>query len=532
MVVLYILLFIVFLSVLIMIHELGHLIAAKAFKVYCFEYAIGFGPKLFSIKKENWETAFSLRAIPLGGFVSMYGEAESVPEGVTVDPSRSLYAISHWKRAIIMVAGVTMNFVLAILIFFVYELAFPTYTPRYAHVTISNNSIASSLGLKSGDTVYSMVASTSDNSYILYDQAALLTYEDNSTQDVFFGFSYSDLTLKDTAIYSKAVAYKSLTYGELNIYDYTDISVQEIYNSTSMSETDNFKVSGFVSSIVVDKGNNKVYYLVDNDFASKANEQIIFAFDYENETELNNLIKVPMNYEATVIGKYGVLKEVGSDKEYKAIKCVDKNILFNYPDTDSGSLLAKTATSKALKSISFDFYKVNDASHSGKGDKISVNNVALTLSGDKYILDSKLGVNMQIDTYYSNFGEALGKTFVDFGETGSVIYRSLWSLLTSSESWKDVGGIIAIGVVSTRTLQNNGFGPFLYMWGMISVNLGIVNLLPFPGLDGWQLLVTAVEGIFKKEIPQKVKTWVSFVGIAILFAFMILIIIKDLITFI
>ncbi len=142
MIVLYILLFIVCLSTLIMVHELGHLATAKIFKVYCFEYAIGFGPKLFSKKRKNGETYFSIRAIPLGGFVSMYGEEESIPEGLEIDPSRSLLAIKKWKRAIIMAAGVIMNFVLAIVVFFIYEIAFPTYTGRYGHVTISGDSIA------------------------------------------------------------------------------------------------------------------------------------------------------------------------------------------------------------------------------------------------------------------------------------------------------------------------------------------------------------------------------------------------------
>ena len=175
MIVLYILLFIVFLSVLIMIHELGHLLTAKMFKVYCFEYAIGFGPKLFSFKRKNGETKFSLRAIPFGGFVSMYGEAETLPEGLEVDPNRSLLAIKRWKRAIIMVAGVTMNFILALVMFQVYEVAFPHYQPRYAHITVSDNSLASEKGLKSGDFLYAGFANTEDGSKVFYDDNAVIT---------------------------------------------------------------------------------------------------------------------------------------------------------------------------------------------------------------------------------------------------------------------------------------------------------------------------------------------------------------------
>jgi regulator of sigma E protease len=71
--ILYILLFIVFLSVLIIVHELGHLAAAKAFNVYCLEYSVGMGPLLFQFKRKNGETQFSLRGIPFRGYASMYG---------------------------------------------------------------------------------------------------------------------------------------------------------------------------------------------------------------------------------------------------------------------------------------------------------------------------------------------------------------------------------------------------------------------------------------------------------------------------
>ena len=68
---------------------------------------------------------------------------------------------------------------------------------------------------------------------------------------------------------------------------------------------------------------------------------------------------------------------------------------------------------------------------------------------------------------------------------------------------------------------------FIYLWGLISVNLAIFNLLPFPGLDGWQLLVLIVEGITHKKIPDKAKNIVSFIGLVILLGFMAFILFKD-----
>ena len=92
-----IILFLVALTLLIAIHEAGHLTMAKIFNVYCQEYAIGFGPALLKKKRKGGETYFSIRAIPFGGYVSMYGEEIQLEEGVEVPFERSLEGIKKWK---------------------------------------------------------------------------------------------------------------------------------------------------------------------------------------------------------------------------------------------------------------------------------------------------------------------------------------------------------------------------------------------------------------------------------------------------
>lgn len=120
-----ILLFILILGVLISWHELGHLLAAKKFNVYCYEYSIGFGPALYKNKKK--ETHFYLRAIPLGGFVKMAGE-EGVEDGVelkgnngeVIPADRILGNKSVGKRALVLAAGGLMNILLALVCFYFY----------------------------------------------------------------------------------------------------------------------------------------------------------------------------------------------------------------------------------------------------------------------------------------------------------------------------------------------------------------------------------------------------------------------------
>ncbi len=106
--------FILIVGFLIVIHELGHLLAAKWANVYCYEYSIGMGPLLY--KHQFKETQFSIRAIPIGGYVAMAGEDEAGAQaypGVVVPAGRHLYEVKKWKQIIVMLAGVTMNVIVA-----------------------------------------------------------------------------------------------------------------------------------------------------------------------------------------------------------------------------------------------------------------------------------------------------------------------------------------------------------------------------------------------------------------------------------
>ena len=104
----YVILAILFFGMLIIVHELGHFAAAKAFGVRVEEFAVGMGPVLFS--RERGETTYSLRAVPFGGFCAMAGEDEAL------DDVRAFTSQKPWKRAIILCAGSFMNFVTGLLI--------------------------------------------------------------------------------------------------------------------------------------------------------------------------------------------------------------------------------------------------------------------------------------------------------------------------------------------------------------------------------------------------------------------------------
>ena len=520
-----------------MIHELGHLLTAKMFKVYCFEYAIGFGPKLFSLKRKKGETYFSLRAIPFGGFVSMYGEADSIPENMQEPPApeRSLLAKAKWKRAIIMVAGVVMNALLAIVLFFIYEVSFPKYIAHYAHITINKDSLAAQAGLVSKDYVYTQRLYTDSKTVLIYDDEALLHYEGEDV-NVYVALNYSNLSVKDTSLRNNFLLYSQEKRGDFDVVPIdvgTDvIPISDILDGKATDPNKNYATEGYYIGLGkenIDKVDH-YYILLRQDYGDSTNILRVEISDYEASEFVtsykDDFAKLPFDSPIDVAGKI-------SKKEDTYVMNLEKrHYKFKVPNVEHDWAHEVSTSGKEPKTIDMSFYKVDENNYHERGTKIALNNIELTKSGSSFNLPNNFGVNLQLEEFRNDFGTSIKSTFNDFANSATLIGRSLASLFTDANAWKNIGGIVAIGVTTTRTLQENGFGPYLFYWAMISVNLAIVNLLPFPGLDGWQLLVLAVEGIFHKEIPQKVKSYISAIGLIILFALMILIVVKDIIAFI
>ena len=94
---------------MITVHEFGHYVAGKIFGFGIEEFAIGFGPKLFSRKKKNGEI-FSIRLLPIGGFCAFRGEDEDISDPTAFNNKK------WWQRIIVLVSGAFMNYILALLV--------------------------------------------------------------------------------------------------------------------------------------------------------------------------------------------------------------------------------------------------------------------------------------------------------------------------------------------------------------------------------------------------------------------------------
>ncbi len=139
---------ILILGVLIFIHELGHFIFAKIFHVHIYEFSLGMGPKILK-KVGKDKVLYSLRAFPIGGFVSMAGEVGE--DDKKVKKSQFLCNKPWHQKLIVLIAGVTFNFIFALLTLFVSGIIWGSYTDRpIIGETIENYPMAKA-GMEAGD---------------------------------------------------------------------------------------------------------------------------------------------------------------------------------------------------------------------------------------------------------------------------------------------------------------------------------------------------------------------------------------------
>jgi len=134
-------------GVIIAIHELGHYIAAKAFRVGVPEFAIGMGPKVLT--KQGKETLYSLRAIPIGGFCALDGDDNEVSD------EKSLFSKPIWQRIIIAVAGSVLNIVTGFLVLLlIASLMLPVLPTTTLSGLVAGFPLDGEQGLMAGDTIH------------------------------------------------------------------------------------------------------------------------------------------------------------------------------------------------------------------------------------------------------------------------------------------------------------------------------------------------------------------------------------------
>ncbi len=143
--------FLLILGLIVLVHEFGHFIFAKMFGIYVYEFSIGMGPKILSKKGKKGETYYSIRAIPLGGYVSLAGEGSD--EDKKVSPDRLLQSKPAWQRFLVMFFGAGNNFILALILLFSIGIFFGSVDQSPYISAVSPDYPAYEAGLQANDKV-------------------------------------------------------------------------------------------------------------------------------------------------------------------------------------------------------------------------------------------------------------------------------------------------------------------------------------------------------------------------------------------
>lgn len=270
-----------------------------------------------------------------------------------------------------------------------------------------------------------------------------------------------------------------------------DGSTLEIYKEDCGNNLYNMAVS-----LVQDK-NNKL----SDEQVSKVNELL--------SKSTNEIVKAKSKEDAYSIYEnyYKEINDACGIKDYKVEKIVEKETRKRYT---ADILVERNGEEKLLKNVQFFTYTTKDNS------------------------DPQVSIDFYVKPIDKTIGSVLSQTFKQTISTCKMIYASLGGLLTGKFGLKDMSGPIGIASAVTTVASeslSSGFmsavNSIIYVMMIITVNLGLFNMLPFPALDGGRFVFLIIEAIRGKSVPRKVEAIVNGIGMGLLILLMILITAND-----
>lgn len=150
--------FLLILGITVTIHEFGHYLFAKLSGIYVYEFSIGMGPRLFKFNRKNDETEYSIRLLPIGGYVQMAGEEIEADEKIPVE--KRMQSKTWFQRFITVVAGVMMNFLLCFVLLLIIGGVTGASDNKYYIADLDANGAAIKAGLEVNDKFYKINGKT------------------------------------------------------------------------------------------------------------------------------------------------------------------------------------------------------------------------------------------------------------------------------------------------------------------------------------------------------------------------------------
>lgn len=402
------------LGFLVLIHEGGHFLVAKFFKVRVNEFSLGFGKILF--QKQRNETKYCIRMIPLGGFVSMEGEEErSNKEG-------SFSKLPVLKRIAIVAAGAIVNILFGLIVYFsVVAISGNFYSTTV--LDIVDGYSAKDSGIIQGDKILKI---NNKKIRINSDITDMVSSSNGKELEVLIERNGEEKIFKvnPTEVITKTIG---IYLGEANKNASTE--VKSIYNN-SPAKNEGIKTG---DNIIAVNG-----------------EKVLG--DYEKTIEL--------------------IKNTDTEKVYLTVEREGKDIDFEIEPI-----------------INKNYY------------------IGATFN----IVDK----NIKDNIYYSFW------TTVRF--SGSLI-DNVKQIFTGNVGMDQLMGPVGI---SSTVASTESISEFIYLMALISLSLGVTNLLPIPALDGGKILLLIIEGIRRKPLKENVEISIQLIGFSLIILLSIIVSYND-----
>jgi regulator of sigma E protease len=539
--------FAIFIGVLVTVHELGHFLAAKWAGVKVLKFSIGFGPKLFGFRRG--ETEYVLAALPLGGFVRMAGEipGDDVPEE---DVKRSFLSAPWWKRAIIVVAGPAFNLIFPIIAyFFAFIGDHQVVAPRVGWV--EPDYPAARAGILPGD----LITRVDGQPIRAFDEirAALDGVWDREVA-VTVRRGDQELPLRITPVkLEESTPLEKVKRGLLGI---SPVARPAIIGVPKGSAAEGAGLRSFDRVLSVNGEVVRDEVQLERVLAGKSGELAVQVVRSELADVGGADVVVPELLTLTVprgegagFAALGGAESAdtwvwavfpGSPAAKAGLKRGDK--LLSIDGAPLGSWFTVQTRLRAAERKSFTLTWSSDGVEQSKTLSQVAEQELDELKNASEVLELGVrpraafqgaevlagGPEVERITVHLGPGDALLVAVKTVPEGIRAIALIMGKLFTRDIPLDAVGGPIMLFQVAAKSAEA-GYEVFLKNMALVSVNLGLVNLLPIPILDGFGLLAALWEGIRRRPIPLRAREVANIVGLAML-AMLVVLVFKNDIT--
>ena len=500
--------FIPVLLIMVLIHEAGHFFMARLFGVKVLEFGVGFPPKAWSRVSKKTGIEYSVNWLPIGGFVRMDGE-----NGDSTDPN-SFGAKPPWQRAIILIAGPFMNLVLAFVIYLI--LATGGHDVPKGQVglaAVSANSPAAVAGLQAGDIILAVngdnVKTTND---LLLDIAVnrsqpldLTLLRNNQTQHITVKARTPEQTPQGEGAIGIAPDY---------IYGKSIAPFQIFENPTG---PDGKALLGSDGKALLQDGDEIVsvdgrIFNTNAELGNYLNTANADAVQLSINRQ-GQVFDVTMNQQLYVSTVYK-----GSEADKAGLLAGSSVLSLDGTPVHTVSEYASYMQAHQGRTVTMMYY---DTSAKKQGSIIIPANY--TADGNQTIQNSGVSWSPQVGQRLDSrtFGKSLAlrmpsehQSLTPAGMIGdawnqtiyaiTLIPRTFNGLFNGSVSVKQLAGPVGMAQITSQVVDRGGLPSLITLMALLSVNLGIVNILPLPALDGGRLVFVLIEMVTRgKRIPTR-----------------------------